>query len=218
MSITRWDAAGIMRKLEAAATAGLVVVGQHVEKEMRGILGRNHGGIPSRPGSPPNSQTNFLRGQIRYEMRGPLEVAIGSGAFYGAVLETGMTILPKKKRLAIPLSKDAKAACRRGQRPANIILAARLDRDRPLRYIPTKGGDTLIVRDYRRSGLKRDNASGRWSRESMNTDMKGEPFFLLARAVKIDKRPWMVPAFIKAKPRLLGAFTRAANAAFGGAS
>jgi hypothetical protein len=211
MSITRWDAAGIMRKAEAAATAGLVVVGQHVEKEMRGILGRNHGGIPSRPGSPPNSQTNFLRGQIRYEMRGPLEVAIGSGAFYGAVLETGAVIRAKKKALMIPLSPEMKKLTARGKRPAAIITALRVDKTRPLRYIKVRSG-ILIVREH--PAAKRSKAV--WA--PTPTGERSEALFLMTSKVTIAARPWMVPAFIKARPRLLGAFTRAAKAVYGGAA
>lgn len=211
-----WNADVVKRAVLGAVNAGLSGVGAEIEREARGIFGVGHGGKASSAGSPPNSQTGRLRASVKYLVRNDLSVRVGTDVKYGLYLEKGADILPHGKRLAIPLSKDAKRMTAMGMKPRNIILAAKLDRNRPLRYIPTKGGDTLIVRDYSRTGWSR-SSGGKWSRKGgYNAKKTGEPFFLLARAAKIKERPWLRPAFQRAKPRLVNRFTAEANRAFRG--
>lgn len=224
MSRLTWNPEAVKSAIVASCNDGLKAVGAVVQGEMSRILGVRHGGIPSKPGQPPNSQSGRLRNSVLVDQARPLEVRIGTNLAYGSMLEFGGTILPHGKRLAIPLSKDAKRACAMGQRPRSIILAAKFDKSRPLRYIPTKGGDTIIIRDWKRTALGRSGGGkikgtnvakgGKWSKRQINDEKKGEPFFLLARAVKIDARPWMRPAFQKSKPLLLGEFVKRANQSF----
>lgn len=208
MTVTQWNAVGLEAQVTMAASAGIRHCGEVLERAMKSIIGRGHGGVPSRPNQPPNSQTNFLRGQIRYEMRGHLEVAVGSGAFYGGVLERGGTIRAKKKMLMIPLSREMKRRTARGERPANIIIALRFDKSRPIKYIKTKRG-VMIVRAVKT--VTRSARSIRWGGPT-SVGEADEPMFLMTPRVTIAPRPWMRPAFERFKDRLLRSFVQTARA------
>jgi len=207
MSVTNWNAIGVEAQVTMASSEGIRHCGEILEKAMKSIIGRGHGGVPSSPGQPPNSQTNTLRGQIRYEMRSHLEVAVGSGAFYGAVLERGGTIRAKKKMLMIPLSKEMKKRTARGERPANIVIALRFDKSRPIKYIKTKRG-VMIVREVKT--VTRSARSVKWGGPT-SVGEADEPLFLMTPRVTIAPRPWMRPALERSRERLFRGFVDTAR-------
>jgi len=212
MNIDQWNESAFLSKVEASANAGLRTVGVILEKDMKNIIGRNHGGVPSRPGNPPNSQTNFLRGQIRFEQKRSLEVRVGSGAFYGIVLEKGATIRAKKKALMIPLSKEMKRRTARGERPANIIISLRFDKTRPLKYIKTKRG-VMIVRSVKT--VKRSERSVRWG-GPMSIGEADEPLFFMTAQVRIAARPWMRPSYERSRKAMMDGFVKTTRQHMGG--
>lgn len=205
--ITQWNGDAIYAKAFKASTAGMTRVGVILEKGLKDIIGRNHGGIPSMPGQPPNSQTNNLRGQIRYEQRDPLTIRAGSGAFYGEVLEFGKTIRAKKKMLLFPISKEMKRRCARGERPKNIIMFLRFNKRRPLQYIKTRKG-VMIARPL--AEVKRSSTSQKWGGPS-SVGEGLEMLFFMTPSVTIAPRPWMRPTLAKLGPTLPREFSKEAN-------
>lgn len=205
--ITEWNADAIYQKAVKASTAGMTRVGVVLERGLKEIIGRGHGGIPSMPGQPPNSQTNFLRSQIRYEQRDPLIIRAGSGAFYGEVLEFGKTIRAKKKMLLFPISKEMKRRCARGERPRNIIMFLRFNKQRPLQYIKTRKG-VMIARPLHE--VRRSSTSVKWGgAPSIGEGL--ELLFFMTPKVTIAPRPWMRPTLAKLRPTLPREFTKAAR-------
>lgn len=202
MSRLSWNPEAVRSAIVASCNDGLKAVGVVVQGEMSRILGVRHGGIPSKPGQPPNSQSGRLRNSVLVDQARPLEVRIGTNLFYGAQLEgPGDTrIFAKGKAMTIPLSPEVKRMTERGIRPRSIINAYSFDKSRPLRWIPTRKG-TLVVRDYRGRGKGQKGA-------------RTEALFLLVRSVTIKARPWMRPAFQRSKPMLLGEFVKSANRSF----
>ncbi len=128
-------------------------------------FGRGHGGVPSLPGRPPNSQTGNLRNSVTAvharDLGVDLAAAYGTNVPYGRYLEFGAR--PKGSPwLTIPVSKEAKAASRRG-------LGARSFR---LRFVKTKNA-ALLVKDI----------PGRNARM--------EVWYVLKHEVYIAPRPWL---------------------------
>lgn len=200
MSRVTWNIEGFKAQLNTAVVAGLDAAGITLQRDMTLIIGRNHGGVASAPGQPPNSQTNRLRSSIRTTRGNDLSVSVGTNVAYGRHLEYGVTIRARGKLLAIPMSKEARAMTAQGIKPRSIINAFSFDKSRPLRWIKTKSGGVLIVREHR--GTSR---AGKGKRS--------EPLFLLSAKSVIKPRPWMRPALERSKVKMLGEFVRFARAA-----
>lgn len=70
----------------AAAQVGMVAAARVVRDAVVAVFGTNHGGVPSRPGMPPNSQTNNLRQSWEIDTANP---AVYSEVEYAGFLELG---------------------------------------------------------------------------------------------------------------------------------
>lgn len=79
----------------AAAQLGMVAAARVVRDAVVAVFGTNHGGVPSRPGMPPNSQTNNLRQSWEVDTANP---AVYSEVEYAGWLELG-TVTPDGKEL-----------------------------------------------------------------------------------------------------------------------
>lgn len=70
----------------AAAQVGMIAAARVVRDAVVAVFGTNHGGVPSRPGMPPNSQTNNLRQSWEIDAANP---AVYSEVEYAGFLELG---------------------------------------------------------------------------------------------------------------------------------
>ena len=70
----------------AAAQVGMIAAARVVRDAVVAVFGTNHGGVPSRPGMPPNSQTNNLRQSWEIDTANP---AVYSEVEYAGFLELG---------------------------------------------------------------------------------------------------------------------------------
>lgn len=70
----------------AAAQVGMIAAARVVRDAVVAVFGTNHGGVPSRPGMPPNSQTNNLRQSWEIDTANP---AAYSEVEYAGFLELG---------------------------------------------------------------------------------------------------------------------------------
>ena len=70
----------------AAAPVAMIAAARVVRDAVVAVFGTNHGGVPSRPGMPPNSQTNNLRQSWEIDAANP---AVYSEVEYAGFLELG---------------------------------------------------------------------------------------------------------------------------------
>ena len=70
----------------AATQVGMIAAARVVRDAVVAVFGTNHGGVPSRPGMPPNSQTNNLRQSWEIDAANP---AVYSEVEYAGFLELG---------------------------------------------------------------------------------------------------------------------------------
>lgn len=151
------------------------------------VLGRNHGGVHSEPGEPPNSQTGTLSRSIHYvhpRNLAPGVAAFGTNVEYGRHLEFGATVRPKNvKALPVPLTREA----------------ARLQRR---------------VTSIRQLGLKfayrpstKPNCAGILGTESGKGKVF-KPMFALMRVVHIWPRPWLKRSMLASRSASQATFNR----------
>lgn len=157
-----------MRHVRRAAESGLYAGATLAADRAVRNFGRNHGGVPSLPGSPPNSQSGLLRNSVTAvhakDLGIPLAAAYGTNVPYGRYLEFGAN--PKGNPwLTIPVHPQAKRASRRGQSARSF----------PLRFVKTKNA-ALLVKDV----------PGKHARM--------EVWYVLKHEVKIAPRPWLLRA------------------------
>lgn len=151
---------------------------------VRDSLGTDHGGTPSRPFNPPNTQTNQLRRSIQFakvEQTGkPLTAQVGTSTRYARVLEFGGTIRAKGKKLLVPLNREAAKALKRvGGNPRALHL----------RLIPRPGKPPLLV-SWDNYG-KRSRGSRKAKSAGGGEQMR--PMFILLTSVTIAPRPFLRP-------------------------
>lgn len=113
MSQIKWDPGfeNSMRKiarqkLATAAQETRMRIQEKISRGRRGSIGSfytSHGA-----GEPPHVESGQLRDSIYWEFIDDNTALIGTNLVYGRVLEMGMTINAKGKRMAIPWSKEAK--------------------------------------------------------------------------------------------------------------
>lgn len=180
----KWDGDGFLRHVRSATNdavfAGALVCADQAVRN----FGRAHGGVPSLPGKPPNSQSGHLRNSVTAvhskDLGIQLAAAFGTNVKYGRYLEFGAN--PKgKPYLTIPIHPDAKRASRRGQSARSFRL----------RFVKTKK-QALLVKDV----------PGRHARI--------EVWYVLKRQVRIAPRPWLLRSVRDAGPRL----SQVVNASF----
>lgn len=77
------------QRIRDAANAGLTEAASALADGMTEILGGDHGGVPSKPGDPPHSQTGTLGNSMHYHRAENLHTQAGSVIEYGKFLELG---------------------------------------------------------------------------------------------------------------------------------
>lgn len=204
MSTFRWNPEAFIESLRRGANAGAsaaAVVG--ADAAVRSF-GSDHGGVPSKPGSPPNSQSGNLRNSVAATAPGAMgngRAAFGTAVFYGKVMENGATIRAKRtKFLPVPLNVAAKrlmaklAGSSVGWAGGENVGSLRMFNLVVIRA----GGRLFLVEPAKsRSGKKGERMPTNGAR------------FLLAKSVTIKPRPWLAP-LLKSAP--LHAKMRAAAA------
>ena len=138
---------------------------------------------PSTPGTPPGVQTGHLRRSVQIDLSGlgnrNPQARIGPNTPYARIHELGGTIAPVNvKYLPVPIGEKGRAA----RRAAGATLRALKD----LIFIRRKGKDPLLARKTK-DGI--------------------EPLFVLKKAVKMPKRPYVKPAAKAASKRIRAQFS-----------
>lgn len=85
----QWNAERIKLAVLAAADKGLEAAGDVVANKAVTLIGINHGGVPSKPLYPPNSQTGTLHKSITRTRAEAGRVSVGTAVEYGRFLEFG---------------------------------------------------------------------------------------------------------------------------------
>lgn len=181
------------QRLEAACSAGLTAAVIVAADTAARSLGSDHGGQPSAPYSPPNSQIGNLRNGIHFvpagRMGSPFVAAFGVGGPavpYARILEFGGTITAKRtKFLPVPINAAAKAMLRR--------LAGASLRGQNLKFIRAKGKGMLV--EQTRTGREKKNGAA----------------FVLKRSIYIAPRPYLRPVLSTAGPAMMEAFRKGAQ-------
>lgn len=172
-----------MQPFESAVLAGLVAgvdaAAQLVAGEMKRGFSRTARYESSAPGTPPGVQTGRLRNSIAVKTSGNLKRQVGTNVPYGAIHEFGGTITAKNGALLVPIGPKGRQALR--DSGGNV-------RSLNLMFIKRKGRPPLLAQ-----GSSRLKGPGRGS---------VTPLFVLQKSVTLPPRPWVMPAFNKARPRL----------------
>ena len=181
---------GWRARINAACNAGLTAAVEVAADTVARSMGSDHGGAPSAPYSPPNSQSGNLLNSIHYaspdRLGTPLKAAFGSNAEYAKILEFGGTITAKRtKYLPVPVNKAAKDMLRRAMGESL--------RGQNLKLIVAKGKAMLVEKT--RTG--REKKSG--------------AVFVLKRSIYIAPRPLFRPVISTAGPAMTAAFKVAAQ-------
>lgn len=120
MSI-QWDDNRIKAAILQAANKGIEAAGDVVANRAVTLIGNDHGGVPSLPGNPPNTQTGTLHKSITRTVAEAGKVLVGTAVEYGPYLEFGTSRMAPRPwiRRALAESKaQATAAFRAGFRIA----------------------------------------------------------------------------------------------------
>jgi hypothetical protein len=88
-------------------------------------LGTQHGGKPSKPGMPPNSQTGTLRRSHAWELNRPRVARYGVGVKYGPWLQHGTDRMAARPWLLIPIQRHRQRLNQRFTRSAVAVMKAR---------------------------------------------------------------------------------------------
>jgi hypothetical protein len=189
-----WKGDEFLRLLPKAVDEGLTAAAERLHAQTTRIFGRQHGGRPSAPGMPPNSQTGTLRGRMSYTPGRNGLATVYSPLAYARFLERGGVITPKRaKMLAFPISAKGRSLIRSHGTPARAIDAAkRAARGRKrVAMVPTRSGGFVV--GY--------------------SDGKGklDPLFMLTRRSVVAARPWAKPSIALARGAMIRAATQAAK-------
>lgn len=176
--------AKFLRAVEDGLTEAAGVAAARAETS----FGSDHGGVPSQPGSPPNSQSGHLRNSIAYasplRLGTPLHAAFGTNVPYGMYLEKGATVTAKRsKYLPVPINQPAKDMLRRQKGASLRTSSAKLVVEK------ARGGGLLLVEKTPRGKEKKNGA-----------------VFILKRSITIRPRPWALRAANDARTEMLAAF------------
>lgn len=108
----RFDTREFEATLQKAVQAGLQAAADAGASLVRDRVGVRHGGVPSKPGQPWNSQTNEARGSIFGIITGKGQAAFGSPVQYVKWLEYG-TVKMAPRPVFVPLYDELR---KRGKR------------------------------------------------------------------------------------------------------
>jgi hypothetical protein len=118
------DPAGFARLVAKACNAGVTAAAAVLADTMVRQLGRNHGGVPSKPGKPPNSQTGQLSRNTGFARAVNGVAAAGTAQDYGVHLEFGTVKMAPRPWLRPSLPKAQRAMDRAFTRAAMIAAKA----------------------------------------------------------------------------------------------
>jgi hypothetical protein len=118
-----WNDARLTAAIDAAANAGLSALAEVVADTAVRSFGINHGGVPSIPGNPPNSQLGLLYWSIKWVASTNLVSYVGTGVKYGYWLEFGT----RRRKPRLDPRPWLRPALARGSRAGlpQFLLAAR---------------------------------------------------------------------------------------------
>lgn len=133
MSVTfRWTPEQFQAATREAINKGLTDAAMVASDICVRAIGRDHGGQPSKPYNPPNSQSGTLRRSHGWELNRPLVARYGAGVFYAKWLQEGTR--PRGKShpgmaprpwLTIPITRHKQRLNERFTRSAVAIMKAR---------------------------------------------------------------------------------------------
>jgi phage gpG-like protein len=187
----------------------VIAAGVITQREIKAELNKgksNRGATPSAPGSPPHRDTGSLGYKLNVDNSNARStvrpfVRVGSNLPYARIHEFGGVITAKKGYLPIPLNQVARDMQRRAGGSLRNVGG--------LSTIRSKKGNLLLGRFKRGKG--KAYGKGR-------ADNGFEPLFVLKKSVRMPARPYMRPAFRRAKPKILNLFrARGLLAGFRGA-
>lgn len=195
LTTVTFDASRFEGILIAAVNDGLAAAANVGADTAKRSFGSNHGGAPSSPGSPPNSQTGRLRNSVMYAhpdaLGTPMHAAYGTAVEYGRHLEHGATVTAKRtKYLPVPVNAAArKMATQAGNQGVSL---------RTLNL-------TLVVDKAKRQALLVEKTrTGR--------DKKNGAVFVLKKSVRIAARPWLRRSADDGRSAMEAAFVEKAKA------
>lgn len=194
-----WHPEQFIVNLSKAVDAGATNASRALVASIVKTFGVNHGGVPSKPGQPPNTQIGTLRDSWSFAPARNGQVIVGSSVPYAKYLETGAIIRPvKAKALIIPMHKKASR------------LLGRDSGGSGRRAIDTL--KTMGTISFCRSGRNQvvGLMKGRGKVKSF------EAWFILSKGpVVIEKRPYVRKAIIDGTPQMLKNFVSAASVSLG---
>lgn len=186
--MSRWQSnPAAIAKLTRALNKGVTNAALAAATQAERSFGSDHGGSPSSPGSPPNSQTGHLRNSIAFaspeSLGTPGHAAYGTSVEYGRHLEFGAVVRPRNvKYIPVPVNKAAKDMLRR-------LKGASL-RTQKLKFIKYKNGTKMLREVTPAKGKIKANGAA----------------FVLKLVVVIVARPWIERASRDAKWEMIDAF------------
>lgn len=126
MSVTfRWTPEQFQAATREAINKGLTDAAMVASDICVRAIGRDHGGKPSKPYNPPNSQSGTLRRSHGWELNRPLVARYGAGVFYAMYLQTGTKRMAPRPWLTIPITRHKQRLNERFTRSAVAIMKAR---------------------------------------------------------------------------------------------
>lgn len=206
MTTFNWQGGAFNRRVIRAANAGISAAAMSLAETARRSFGVNHGGVPSVPGRPPNTQTGNLRRRIAWvgpRVMGDLRAAYGTDVAYGRHLEFGAKPVAKRaKYLTVPITDRAVKLLRRFGSVRNIPGLVWS----PSKKKAKKSSDRVAST----RGRKRARFGGYLGFRSGGVF---EPMFVLVKSVRILARPWLRPSVAAGRSQAVRAFQAAANRA-----
>lgn len=178
-----------MRALTRAFNKGVTNAALAAATQAERSFGSDHGGVPSAPGSPPNSQSGNLRNHIAFAspdaLSTPGHAAFGTNVEYGRHLEFGAVVRPRTVRyLPVPVNKPAKDMLRR--------LKGGSLRSQKLKFIKYRNGTKMLREVTPAKGQLKKNGAA----------------FVLKLVVVIVARPWLARAARDARGDMIDAFNQ----------
>jgi hypothetical protein len=164
----RWHGQAVVSNMQQVMTSRMkTCVAFFRTKVVKSISTSSRASGASKPGQPPHANTGHLRRSIFGDVdssRAAITGTVGTTAVYGAALEYGATIRPKKaKALTIPLTdKAGKYPAPKFPKPLTLVwpkgskfgyLVEQSGKMSTMHYLLTRGPITLAPRPFLRRAL-----------------------------------------------------------------
>jgi len=164
----KWNSQWLEKEVAATMHSRMETATEYLRSEVvKSISTSSRSGGASLPGQPPHANTGHLRQSIFGEVKTQGDAIVGSvgtTVIYGAALELGATIRPKKaKALTIPLTvKAGRYPAPKFPKPLTLVwpkgkkhgfLVETTGKTVTRHYLLTRGPVTLAARPYLRPAL-----------------------------------------------------------------